>query len=288
MRIALVQMNSSSSIHHNNDTLVAAIEQAATHQVECIFLPEVCNIMQKDKNLILSQVSVEQEDTTLALLMDAAVRHRVWIHTGSLALKTHFNTHAPLANRSFLINSDGKITASYDKIHLFDVTLPDGENHRESSSYSSGSHPVVADSPFGRIGMSICYDIRFPALYNALALAGASILTIPAAFTRQTGRAHWHTLIRARAIENACFVIAAAQCGQHEDGRQTFGHSMIVGPWGDIIQEAGDEPTLLFADIDPSQCEDVRAAIPVLSHQRPLAKPSPNFLVPPHNPPSAP
>lgn len=277
MRLALVQMNSSASVSDNNDSISASLAEASEYQPDCVFFPEVCNIMQKDKNLLAQNLSVESEDPTLSLMTESSYKYNFWIHAGSIALKDNFNENKPFCNRSFLIDNQGQITASYDKIHLFDVTLPDGEISRESESYTEGEEPIIAETPFGIIGLSICYDLRFPYLFSAYSDSGATILAIPAAFTEHTGRAHWETLLRARAIENACFVVAAAQCGHHQDGRKTFGHSMVVGPWGEVISCAENIPTLLIVDIETEHCNDVRQAIPVIKHRKLLKEPAINF-----------
>jgi len=210
-------------------------------------------------------------------LREVARKLSIYIHLGSLAVKA---SPDKAANRSFLIDRNGDIAARYDKIHMFDVDLAGGESYRESSSYRPGEIAVVADLPWGRLGLSVCYDLRFPALYRALAEAGASFLAIPSAFTKQTGEAHWHVLMRARAIENGCFVFAAAQGGKHEHGRDTFGHSLVVDPWGKIIAEGGTEPGVIFAEVDPAEVAAARSRVPSLSHGRrfelvePLAEPT--------------
>src|SRR5208283_6033527 len=201
--------------------------------------PEMTNIMEVKRDSLFAAITVEEQDASLAAFLELARRHAIWVHVGSLAVKV---SPERAANRSFLIDPRGDIAARYDKIHMFDVDLANGESYRESRSYQAGELAVVADLPWGRLGVTICYDLRFPALYRALAEAGASFLAIPAAFTKQTGEAHWHVLMRARAIENSCYVFAAAQGGRHENGRDTFGHSLVVDPWGNIVAEAGIEP----------------------------------------------
>jgi predicted amidohydrolase len=226
---------------------------------------------------LLAAIVAEDDDPTLAALRAVARRLSIYVHVGSLAIKV---SPERAANRSFLIDRRGDVVARYDKIHMFDVDLAGGESYRESNTYRAGELAVVADLPWGRLGLTICYDLRFPALYRALAEAGASFVAIPSAFTRQTGEAHWHVLIRARAIENACFVLAAAQGGKHENGRETFGHSLIVDPWGRILAEGGTEPGLVFAEIDPAEAAAARAKIPSLLHGRrfelvePMAEPA--------------
>jgi predicted amidohydrolase len=210
-------------------------------------------------------------------LREAARKLSIYIHIGSLAVKA---SPDKAANRSFLIDRRGDVVARYDKIHMFDVDLADGESYRESRNYRAGELAVVADLPWGRLGVTVCYDLRFPALYRALAEAGASFFAIPAAFTKQTGEAHWHVLMRARAIENGCFVFAAAQGGKHENGRETFGHSLVVDPWGQIIAEAGTEPGVIVAEVDPALVAAARSRIPSLVNGRrfeiiePMAEPT--------------
>ena len=222
-------------------------------------------------------LSTDDNDPTLATLREVARKLAIYIHIGSLAIKA---SPEKAVNRSFLIDRKGDIAARYDKIHMFDVDLAGGESYRESNTYRAGELAVVADLPWGRLGLTVCYDLRFPALYRALAEAGASFFAIPSAFTRQTGEAHWHVLLRARAIENGCFVFAAAQGGKHESGRETFGHSLIIDPWGRILAEGGTEPGVVMAEIDPAEVAAARARIPSLHHGRrfelvePMAEPT--------------
>jgi len=241
-----------------------------------VLTPEMTNIIAKRERL-MATIADEELDPTLAALRDAARKLSIYVHIGSLAVKA-----APdkAANRSFLIDRKGDIIARYDKIHMFDVDLANGESYRESRTYRPGDLAVVADLPWGRLGVTICYDLRFPALYRALAEAGALFFSIPSAFTVQTGEAHWHVLLRARAIENGCFVFAAAQGGTHESGRETYGHSLVIDPWGQILAEGGTEPGVILADIDPAQVAAARARIPSLHHGRrfelvePMAEPT--------------
>jgi len=213
----------------------------------------------------------------LITLRELARQHEIFVHIGSLAIKI---SPDKAANRSFLIDRRGDIVARYDKIHMFDVDLANGESYRESNNFRPGELAVLADLPWGRLGMTVCYDLRFPALYRALAEAGASFLAIPAAFTKQTGEAHWHVLMRARAVENGCFVFAAAQGGAHENGRSTYGHSLVVDPWGQVLAEASDEPGVILADVDPAAIAAARGRIPSLQHGRrfeviePMAEPT--------------
>jgi predicted amidohydrolase len=230
-----------------------------------LFTPEMSGLLDRDRARAASNIHAEGHDPVLAAVTDAARAADIWVHLGSLALR---RDDGMLANRGFVIDSAGTIRARYDKMHLFDVDLPGGISWRESASYRPGDAAVVADTPAGRLGMSICYDLRFPALYQALSDAGATILSVPAAFTVPTGKAHWHVLLRARAIEAGAYVVAAAQTGLHEDGRETFGHALVVDPWGDVLLDMGTEPGVGFAEIDAGRVTQVRARIPVLDHRR--------------------
>jgi predicted amidohydrolase len=235
------------------------------------------NVLAANREQLFQTIVEEEKDASLAAFRALARELKLTVHVGSLAVKL---TPDRAANRSFLIDPAGEIVARYDKIHMFDVNLANGESYRESNNYTPGESAVVADLPWGRIGLTICYDLRFPALYRALAEAGASYLAIPSSFTKQTGEAHWHVLVRARAIENGCFVLAAAQGGRHENGRDTFGHSLIVDPWGRVLAEGGTEPGIVIAEIDPAEVAAARARIPSLQHGRrfeivePLAEPA--------------
>jgi predicted amidohydrolase len=275
-KVALVQMRSAMEPKANLGAALAAIEEAKSAGADYVLTPEMTNIIAKRERLMATIVD-EERDPTLAALREAARKHSLYIHIGSLAIKA---SPERAANRSFLIDRRGDVVARYDKIHMFDVDLAGGESYRESHSYRPGDLAVVADLPWGRLGVTICYDLRFPALYRALAESGASFLSIPSAFTRPTGEAHWHVLMRARAIENGCFVFAAAQAGRHESGRESFGHSLIVDPWGQILAEGGTEPAVILADVDPAQVTAARSRIPSLHHGRrfeviePLAEPT--------------
>ncbi len=239
-----------------------------------LFTPEMSGLLDKDRERARQHLRGEADDLALAAVRAAAARHRMWVNLGSLALAGE-REDGRLVNRGFLIDDSGSIRARYDKMHLFDVDLPTGESWRESASYAGGEAAVVADTPIGRVGMSICYDIRFPDLYRALTGAGATILSIPAAFTVPTGRAHWHILLRARAIEAGVFVVAAAQVGRHEDGRDTYGHSLVVDPWGEVLLDMGDTPGLSFAEIEPRRVDEVRSRLPAIRHRRPIPEPAP-------------
>jgi hypothetical protein len=276
-KIGLIQMRSGLEPRANLAAALAAIEEAARAGAAYVLTPEMTNIMEVKRERLLAVIADEERDPTLASLREAARRLSIYIHIGSLAIKA---SPDKAANRSFLIDRRGDVVARYDKIHMFDVDLANGESYRESRNYRAGDLAVVADLPWGRLGMTVCYDLRFPALYRALAEAGASFLSIPSAFTRQTGEAHWHVLIRARAIENGSFVFAAAQGGKHENGRETFGHSLVVDPWGRILAEGGTEPGVILAEIDPAQIAAARSRIPSLHNGRrfeliePMAEPT--------------
>lgn len=264
-RAALVQLRCGRSVQPNIGMAERLIRQAAGEGASYVQTPENTALMELDKPLALAQAREEEQSEPLAHLQALAKELEVWLHVGSIAIKV---AEDQLANRSFLIAPSGEIAARYDKLHMFDVDLPNGEVYRESETYRPGSKAVLASLPWGKLGLSICYDLRFPALYRALAGAGASFLAIPSAFTRETGRAHWRTLVRARAIETGCFVFAATQGGYHEVGRWTYGHSMIVSPWGEVIGEAGEAPQVVIADIDPGLVAKARAAVPSLSGGR--------------------
>ena len=276
-RVGLIQMRSAREPAVNTETAAKLIGEAKTGGADYVLTPEMTNIMELSREKLFSTIVPEENDPTLATLRELARALGIYVHVGSLAVKI-----APekAANRAFLIDRRGDIVARYDKIHMFDVDLANGERYRESRSYRAGELAVTADLPWGRLGITICYDLRFPALYRALAEAGSSFLAIPSAFTKQTGEAHWHVLMRARAIENGSFVFAAAQGGHHENGRDTFGHSLVVDPWGRIIAEGGTEPGVIFADVDPAEVAAARARIPSLQHGRrfeviePMAEPA--------------
>jgi len=276
-KAAMIQMRSGLKPDANIDNAVRMIGEAKSAGAEYVLTPEMTNILAAKREQLFAVVVEEEADASLAAMRTIARKLGIYVHVGSLAIKL---SHDRAANRSFLIDPKGDIAARYDKIHMFDVDLADGESYRESRNYRPGELAVLADLPWGRLGLTVCYDLRFPALYRALAEAGATMLAIPSAFTKQTGEAHWHVLMRARAIENGCFVFAAAQAGKHENGRETFGHSLIVDPWGRIIAEGGTEPGVVMAEIDPAQVTNARARIPSLQHGRrfeivePLAEPT--------------
>ena len=262
---ACVQLRSSDDVGENLRTASALIRDAQKAGAEFIATPENTTLMAPDGGAKLELSHSEDNDTALPAFAALAEELGVWLLIGSLAIRI---SETKTANRSVLIDPRGRIAARYDKIHLFDVDLPSGEQYRESNTVAGGSAAVAADLPWGRIGLSICYDLRFPHLYRMLAKAGAFALTVPSAFTETTGKAHWHVLLRARAIENGAFVIAPAQSGLHANGRRTYGHSLIVSPWGEVLAEAETEPGIILADIDPAASPDARARIPSLRHDR--------------------
>ena len=269
MRIALLQMTSGIDPAANAATMVSAVAEAAAGGAVMLFTPEMSGLIDRDRVRAKASVRHEDEDIGLAAVRKAAAPHKIWVHIGSLAVDAG-RADGKFANRAFVIDPSGAVVARYDKMHLFDVDLPTGESWRESSAYAGGETAVVAETGVGTLGLSICYDLRFPALYAALSEAGATVLAIPAAFTVPTGKAHWHVLMRARAIENACFVVAAAQVGHHADGRDTYGHSLVVGPWGDVLLDMGTEAGVGFCEIDPAHVADVRGRVPVIAHRRPV------------------
>lgn len=264
-RTALVQLRSSRSVEDNLAKVEALVRRAAKGGALYVQTPENTSLMELKPELTLKAAQTEDASVALAHLCKLAAELGIFLHIGSLAIKLD---ETRVANRSYLVDPKGKIAARYDKLHMFDVDLAAGESHRESSHCRPGGKAVVVDLPFGRLGLSICYDLRFPQLYRALARAGAEFIAVPAAFTKQTGEAHWHVLIRARAIETGAFVLAATQGGLHESGRATYGHSLIVSPWGEILAEAGEEPGVIFADIDLAAAAEARARIPALKHGR--------------------
>ncbi len=269
MKIALCQTVSGIDPADNAATLVKMIEESAQAGACAVFTPEMSGLLDRDRVRSAANIAPEAQDIVLAALRRAAADHQVWIMIGSLALNGACE-NGRLVNRSFVIDDRGTIRARYDKLHLFDVDLASGESWRESARYAPGDRAVVVDTPLARIGLSVCYDLRFPALYTALSNAGAALLSVPAAFTVPTGDAHWHILLRARAIENAAYVVAAAQSGTHQDGRSTFGHSLVIDPWGRIILDMGAGQGVGFAEIDLAEVEKARNQIPVLDHRRPI------------------
>jgi predicted amidohydrolase len=267
MRAALLQMTSGIDPAANAATIVDAITRATGEGANMLFTPEMAGYLDRNRARAAETLSRESDDPVLAAVREAAAREGLWVHLGSLPFKDE-RADGRWANRSLMIDDSGAIRARYDKIHLFDVDLASGESWRESSVYGPGERAVAVDTPWGRMGLSVCYDMRFPDLYRALTNAGATMLLVPAAFTVPTGMAHWHVLLRARAIEAGAFVIAVAQAGAHEDGRTTFGHSLIVDPWGEIVLDMGRASGLALADIDLSRIEEVRARVPAIANRR--------------------
>jgi predicted amidohydrolase len=282
-KAAMIQMRAGLTVSANVNAAVRMIGEAKDAGAAYVQTPEMTNIMEVKRERLFATIVAEEQDTSLATFRELARKLGIYVHVGSLAIKAG---HERAANRAFLIDPRGEIAARYDKIHMFDVDLSGGESYRESRTYRAGELAVLSDLPWGRLGVTICYDQRFPALYRALAEAGATMLAIPSAFTKQTGEAHWHVLNRARAIENGCFVFAAAQGGKHENGRETFGHSLIVDPWGRILAEGATEPGVVMAEIDIGEVAKARARIPSLQHGRrfeiiePMAEPTHLHVVP--------
>ena len=264
-RAGLVQLRSGRTVASNLDKAEALVRRAAKGGAQYVQTPENTGIMELKPELVLAAAESEGKSAPLAWARALARELGIWLHIGSIAIKLD---PSRVANRSYLLDPEGSVTARYDKLHMFDVDLAGGESYRESQYFRPGAKAVLADLPFGRFGLSICYDLRFASLYRALAAAGAEIIAIPAAFTKQTGEAHWHVLTRARAIETGAFVLAATQGGLHENGRSTFGHSIVVSPWGEVLAEAGEEPGVIFADIDLAASEEARARIPAIKHGR--------------------
>ena len=264
-RVGLIQMRSGRTPLANIEAATKLIGEAKAAGADYVQTPEMTNIMELKRESLFGAIAAEDSDPSLAAFRETARSHRLWVHVGSLAIKV---SPDKAANRSFLIDPTGEVAARYDKIHMFDVDLAGGESYRESRSYRAGETAVAADLPWGRLGLTVCYDLRFPALYRALAEAGCSFLAIPSAFTRQTGEAHWHVLMRARAIENTCYVLAAAQGGRHENGRETFGHSLVIDPWGRVLAEGSTEPAVVMAEIALAEIAVARARIPSLQHGR--------------------
>ncbi len=264
-RVGLVQMCSGRNVETNVASATELVREAAKGGADYVQTPEMTTLMELERARLLAAVRPEDSNPALSCFQELGRELGIWLHIGSMPVLL---ASGKLANRSFLISPEGRIAARYNKIHMFDVDLGGGESYTESANYEPGRHAILADLPWGPLGMTICYDLRFPTLYRALARAGAKFLAVPAAFTRPTGMAHWHTLLRARAIESQAFVFAAAQGGKHENGRETFGHSLAISPWGEILAEGDVHPTVIFADVDLQLLEDVRRRVPSLQHDR--------------------
>ena len=271
MRAAIFQMTSGIDPAANAAAIVEMVARAKGEGADMLFTPEMAGYLDRDRQRAAATLRSEADDPVLAAVREAAAKQGLWVHLGSLPLKDE-RADGRWANRSFMIDGSGEVRARYDKIHLFDVDLATGESWRESSVYGPGEQVVAADTPWGRMGFSICYDMRFPDLYRALTNAGATILLAPAAFTVPTGQAHWHVLLRARAIEAGCFVIATAQVGAHEDGRTTYGHSVVIDPWGETLLDMGETAGLGLADLDLTRIGDVRSRVPALANRRIIPK----------------
>jgi len=268
--VACVQMTAGREPGANVEAASALIREAHAAGARFVLTPENTGMIEPDRAQLLAKVRPEADLAALDAFRALAAELGIWLLIGSLQVKLAQTT---CANRSFLIDEQGEVVARYDKIHMFDVDLRGGESYRESKTFRPGERAVVAATPWGKVGLTICYDLRFAYLYRALAQAGASILTVPAAFTRPTGEAHWHVLLRARAIETGCYVLAPAQCGEHAEGRKTYGHSLIVSPWGEILAEAGDSPGVIVAELDPAKVIEARGMIPALRHDRSFVAP---------------
>lgn len=266
MRAALFQANTGIDPLVGARALVEAVERAAGEGADMLFTPEMSEVLDRDRARAAGTILPEGRDVALAAVREAAAKHGLWVHLGSLALKGESDRRN--ANRAFVIDNKGAIRARYDKMHLFDIDLPGGQSIRESEAYAPGAEAVAVDTPWGRLGLAVCYDLRFPDLFRSLSDAGADMLAIPAAFTVPTGKAHWHILMRARAIEASAFVIAAAQTGSHEDGRVTYGHSLVVDPWGEVLLDMGEASGVAVVEIDFGRLAEVRRQIPVLQHRR--------------------
>ena len=266
---ALLQMTTGIDPAANAAVIASAIAQAREKGAAMLFTPEMSGLLDRKRERAKAAIRSEAEDVVLAAVREAAAREGIWVHLGSLAI---VREDGRWANRGFVIDGTGEIRARYDKLHMFDVDLATGESWRESNAYAAGDAVVTVETPLGRLGLAICYDVRFPALFEALGQAKCDVIAIPAAFTVPTGKAHWHLLQRARAIEASAYVLSAAQAGRHEDGRETYGHSLAIDPWGDVLLDMGGEaPGLGYAEIDPARIAAVRAQLPSLANRREIA-----------------
>ena len=267
---ACIQLTAGPDLAPNIAVAAERIREAHALGAELVLTPENTTMIEPRRALLLEKAVPEARHPGVPAFAELAAELGIWLLIGSLAIKVEATR---CANRSYLFDPHGAIAARYDKIHMFDVDLASGERYRESASFRPGASAVVADLPWGRLGLTVCYDLRFPQLYRALAQAGADFISVPSAFTRPTGEAHWQVLLRARAIETGCYILAPAQCGEHAEGRKTWGHSLIVSPWGEIVAEAGDEPAIISARIDPAAVAAARRMIPALTHDRPIEAP---------------
>lgn len=271
VRAACVQMTSGVEIADNIEQSTALIRAAHADGAQIVGMPEVANLCQKSRRRALEAAQYEENEPALKAWRELADALDIWLLAGSMVVKI---AEDKLVNRAYMIAPDGAIAAKYDKIHMFDVDLPNGESYRESDLFEPGDKAVLVDSPWGGIGITICYDVRFPQLYRTLAKAGANMIWTSAAFTRTSGKAHWHVMQRARAIETGAWILAPAQCGDHEDGRSTYGHAVIVSPWGEVVADAGEEPGYIVADLDFARVAEARQSIPTLRHDRDFALPA--------------
>lgn len=271
-RIACLQLESGNDLDANLAVVRRLSREAAENGARFVLTPEYVLMMDGSGRVMRERALDGDGNPALPELQAMARELRIWFLAGSLTLRVE---EGRIANRSFLIADDGRVMAAYDKIHMFDVTLPDGRAIRESSAYRPGDRAVTADTPWGRLGLTVCYDLRFPGLYRALAHAGSQFITVPSSFQRQTGRFHWHTLVRARAIENGCFILAPAMCGEHPGNRQTYGHTLVVDPWGEVLADGGESPGIVYAGIDPAAVARARGMIPSIEHDRAFNPPAP-------------
>lgn len=269
-RAAAIQMRTGLDVAANVADAERLIRQAAAEGADYILTPEMTTLLDRRRERLLAAIAPEEDDRSLKRFQKLAAELGVHLHIGSMAIKLDNDA---VANRAYVIGPDGAVLARYDKIHMFDVDLGNGESYRESKLYRSGGAAIAVDLPWTRLGVTVCYDVRFPMLYRVLAETGATIIAVPAAFTQTTGEAHWHVLLRARAIETGSYVVAAAQGGHHEDGRETYGHSLIIDPWGHVLAEAGRDPQIIVAEIDPQMSQTVRKRIPALANARPFTAP---------------
>jgi predicted amidohydrolase len=271
VKAACIQVNASNDMDANIQAAAALACDARAAGAELVVMPENVSMMEWGRSNILAKAQPEESHKALASFKELARETGLWLHTGSLSVLLEEGDK--VANRSYLLSPEGEVTAQYDKIHMFDVDLGNGEVYRESATFAPGREAVLAETPWAPIGLTVCYDLRFPQLYRSLAQAGAQILTVPAAFTRVTGKAHWHVLLRARAIETGSFVLAAAQCGEHAGGRQTYGHALIVSPWGTILADAGEQPGYIMATLNLDEVAEARGKVPSLQHDRAFIRP---------------
>ena len=269
-RVGLLQMQTGNHLAANLEAVTRMTREAALNGARFVMMPEYALMMDGSGRTMRDNALAPDGGAALEHLRALAEELQIWLLLGSLTLKTH---DGRMTNRSILLSDRGEIVATYDKIHMFDATLPDGKVIRESSAYRPGASAVVAETPWGKVGLTVCYDLRFPQLYRSLAHSGARYLTVPSSFQRATGKDHWHPLLQARAIENACFVFAPAMCGEHPGNRSTYGHSLVVDPWGKILADGGDSPGIVYADVDPQRVDKVRSMLPCLTHDVEFEKP---------------